>query len=386
MIQTGQSWPPFSEPYLQSNQDQNAAPQELRLSIPFFLHRLTSKLDEAIEHISKFFQSQERRLDNKLRTEPSEKHEEISKKLIPSNEHRGILTKLEQLRDAIPRECPRLGSVFAAGTYGTVGDIPLARLGSSPISFQPDWALLDLDPSYLTAESETKLQDSPWYAWRNRLHTGSWHVLQREWQGDFRDDPHHCSHFCIDDPASARTIDRLYRLSGVSTLCQPNTSCTVFKEGAVTGFTAGSTVGALAVIPTRSPGQASKALWSTEVVVVDRKGSSPFSRRGDSGAAVFDADCRVVGLLVRGVVPTVDADTLSGSDPDDDEETKEARQLAVVRQRFKELVKDSTSDSCLQWLTGKVQHYWGEELTFVTPIEPILEDIYNVTGQRAEIA
>ncbi|CAM1509071.1 Fc.00g028100.m01.CDS01 [Cosmosporella sp. VM-42] len=133
----------------------------------------------------------------------------------------------------------------------------------------------------------------------------------------------------------------------------------VGKRGARTGITYGivNEIKAVVRAPASHTGEDRAITW--EWIVVSAAGPRkqlPFARPGDSGAAVFDFQGRVIGLIGSGF----DHGRGNGRvfDADDDD-------------RFGERFRD--------------EYRYRKDLTFVTPIEVVLEDIRNVTGCEVEI-
>ncbi|KAK0387463.1 hypothetical protein NLU13_5775 [Sarocladium strictum] len=369
-------WPAILEPYLQPTArlegfqgDDEEGSRDMYLSHPTILFNLRHAFSEAIEEIRSVTQ-------------------ELTRKA-----HRSFDEGLDQADEI-------LGEVFAAGAYGSIIEMPETR--TSPATrFLSDWALVDIEPRYYTA-TRSELSESPWLAWLNRLNAPPADI-RRIFEDRFNHNPRFWANTSINDPDDSKL--QFLKISGVSNTTQPYVSTMVAKHGAITGFTLGNTVGAPAVIPRPNPkpnvASGNEYIWSTQLVVVGGDAKTPFSKPGDSGSAVINGNGKVVGMLVRGLIPAKptqfkqpNTDNGKGkgkgeeNEPIKDERTEEAssiRDLRMIRRRVNELLDSLTPRSVEGWLISQLREYRDYDLTFVTPIEPILEDIYKVTKQRAKI-
>ncbi|KAH8176205.1 hypothetical protein LIA77_04623 [Sarocladium implicatum] len=416
-------WPPLFRTYLQTEQDQGQSFRDMWLFNSYHFSRLrgshAKSLSNAISEVEQHINRESRHLLRQAENETSEdRQDQLYEQVNAIEQQRDMVQMLEELRDAVPADCPRLGSVFATGAYGTVTELGPENTGQDPKFFMPDWALINIDPNFAAAISDTRREPAPWLTWPNRLRLVAPNDLERSWSEAARDDPQHCSNSRIDDPESDRHC--FYKVSGISKSFRSDVPQTVFKHGATTGFTKGETLGALAILPRASPDDTGKATWTTEIVVV-MEGTSPFSQGGDSGAAVLDSDCRVVGMLVSGVVPTdlvqkiedkkkrkeqagkakaqaqdeqaedysaEGHDAHSGSDGPEEsdlEDMDKTEDQVRGRKWFDANVAEKWPQDPKNWLLSEMQQRKNQDLTFVTPIELILEDIQQVTGQRAEV-
>ncbi|KAI1636250.1 hypothetical protein F4809DRAFT_662702 [Biscogniauxia mediterranea] len=121
----------------------------------------------------------------------------------------------------------------------------------------------------------------------------------------------------------------------------------VGKGGGQTGLTFGTKSGLEAVV--RHPTPDGKAFYTWELLVVPGPGYTIFSDKGDSGSCVFNGNGCVVGLVTSS----------NDAKPEEKNDTPESEMPA--------------------WPTGT-------SVTFVAPIEWVLEDIRDFTGLQPVFA
>ncbi|RYP91918.1 hypothetical protein DL770_001978 [Monosporascus sp. CRB-9-2] len=136
----------------------------------------------------------------------------------------------------------------------------------------------------------------------------------------------------------------------------------VGKRGARTGLTFGVKNEIEAVI--RSPGCGLDDQLTWELLIVPTKGYEKFSDGGDSGSSVFDLEGRVVGLVTGSTHEPRFKDGKRKKHPGDDTSPDTAEEV------------DATA------LGTKVD---GTDITFVSPIQWVLDDIEDFTGMKPQI-
>ncbi|KAI0197108.1 hypothetical protein EV127DRAFT_403233 [Xylaria flabelliformis] len=122
----------------------------------------------------------------------------------------------------------------------------------------------------------------------------------------------------------------------------------VSKIGQKTGLTHGITSGIEAVV--RRPCKDSPAEYSREMLIVPKEGASYFSQHGDSGSAVFNNMGHVVAIVTA---------SNEGVAPQDADETPASEIVNIPR---------------------------GTDVTFAAPIQWVLDDIEDFTGQKPRLA
>ncbi|OIW29340.1 hypothetical protein CONLIGDRAFT_701402 [Coniochaeta ligniaria NRRL 30616] len=169
----------------------------------------------------------------------------------------------------------------------------------------------------------------------------------------------------------ADTQPRSVMLKGIwsSDKINQRQSVTVAKRGRTTGFTFGVTNEIKAVVRTVGQGQGQTVGW--EWIVIHEKDNKqfPFSQPGDSGACVFDMEGEVVGILTAGGV--VEKAMRRGK-----KHTKQDESLPV----------DSGATESGSVPSGLQDYSSCTDLTFVTPIDKVFEDIEKVTGCKPSLA
>ncbi|KAL2205865.1 hypothetical protein CC79DRAFT_1397857 [Sarocladium strictum] len=232
----------------------------------------------------------------------------------------------------IPQSCRRLGEVFATGAYSAVSDVPSTESGP-PTRFLSDWALVDIDARHYTASQSEKFE-SPWLEWLNRFHGPSWDILPSDKAARSRANPQYWANTRINDP-NDRRLQCLKISEELSDEPGFYNATKVAKHGATTGFTDGDAVGAPAVLPRLNPkpqvASKDEYTWSTQLVVVRKDTKTPFSKPGDSGAAVINEDGQVIGMLIGGFVPP------KGTQGEKTEESNWTKDEKMLEQRVTEL-------------------------------------------------
>ena len=109
------------------------------------------------------------------------------------------------------------------------------------------------------------------------------------------------------------------------------------------------------------------AAW--EWIVIAEAADKKFSQPGDSGACVFDMNGEVVGLVTSGGVAK---DVL--------------RRWNKYTEQDESLSVDSGAVESGPVRSESQGYSRGTELTFVTPIDKIFEDIEKVTGCKPSLA
>jgi hypothetical protein len=156
----------------------------------------------------------------------------------------------------------------------------------------------------------------------------------------------------------------------------------VAKQGATTNMTFGVTNEIKAVIRTPVAGGGRLPAWEWIVVVPKISEQSAFSQPGDSGAAVFDFEGRVIGFLGSGFCHGRE-DTIDGR-----KEVKAAPRLWKHYKMDDEMLPEDTGNDPEMDVSppqGFKQYTKGTDLSFVTPIHVVLEDIQLETGCKMEI-
>lgn len=165
----------------------------------------------------------------------------------------------------------------------------------------------------------------------------------------------------------ADTQPRSVMLKGIwsSDKIHQRQSVKVAKRGKKTGFTFGVTNEIKAVVRTVGLGETVGWEW----IVIHEKDNDNFSQPGDSGACVFDMNGEVVGLVTSGgTAGTVLRRWKRYTEQDEALPVDSgAKESGPVPSKF----KDDRS---------------GTDLTFVTPIDKVLEDIEKVTGCKPSLA
>ncbi|KAB5566103.1 hypothetical protein GE09DRAFT_728516 [Coniochaeta sp. 2T2.1] len=169
----------------------------------------------------------------------------------------------------------------------------------------------------------------------------------------------------------ADTQPRSVRLKGIwsSDRINQRQSVTVAKRGRKTGLTFGVTNEIKAVV--RTVGLGETVAWEWIVVSKAKDDNENFSRPGDSGACVFDMNGDVVGLVTGG--------------------------CGIAKPVLRRWEKYTEQDESLGVASGaqesgqapsEVQGYSSgrTDLTFVTSIDKIFEDIEKVTGCKPSLA
>ncbi|KAF2995434.1 hypothetical protein E8E14_002951 [Neopestalotiopsis sp. 37M] len=124
----------------------------------------------------------------------------------------------------------------------------------------------------------------------------------------------------------------------------------VGMRGSRSGLTFGQTSGIEAVL--REPMKNGTSLYTWELLVIPEGEKTAFSRRGDSGSCVFDLEGRVVRVLVGS----------SGEDPD---------------------------EGTTAWRGGLPMIWKAKnpvDVSFVSPIRWVLDDIQGFTGFRPRLS
>ncbi|TRX89539.1 hypothetical protein FHL15_009583 [Xylaria flabelliformis] len=122
----------------------------------------------------------------------------------------------------------------------------------------------------------------------------------------------------------------------------------VFKMGQKTGLTCGMISGIEAVV--RRPCKDGPAEYSWEMLIIPEEGASYFSQNGDSGSAVFNSLGHVVAIVTA---------SNEGVAPQDADETPASETVNIPR---------------------------GTDVTFAAPIQWVLDDIEDFTGQKPRLA
>ncbi|RYP55221.1 hypothetical protein DL770_010933 [Monosporascus sp. CRB-9-2] len=136
----------------------------------------------------------------------------------------------------------------------------------------------------------------------------------------------------------------------------------VGKRGARTGLTFGVKNEIEAVIRWPGCGLDDQLTW--EMLIVPTEGYEKFSDGGDSGSSVFDLEGRVVGLVTGSTNKPRFKDGKRKKHPGDDTSPDTAEEV------------DATA------LGTKVD---GTDITFVSPIQWVLDDIEDFTGMKPQI-
>jgi hypothetical protein len=142
-------------------------------------------------------------------------------------------------------------------------------------------------------------------------------------------------------------------------------SVKVAKRGKSTGFTFGVTNEIEAVV--RTVGLANNVAW--EWIVIGEREEKKFSDCGDSGACVFDMNGEVVGLLTSGR-----------------ETEKVSRRWKKYTEQDESLPVDSGAKGSGPVPSNYQDYSFGTDLSFVTPIDKVFEDIEKVTGCKPSLA
>lgn len=142
-------------------------------------------------------------------------------------------------------------------------------------------------------------------------------------------------------------------------------SVLVAKRGVTTGFTSGVTNEIEAVV--RTVGLGNNVAW--EWIVIAKKDEKKFSAPGDSGACVFDRNGEVVGLVTGGR-----------------ETSKVSRRSKKYTEQDESLPVGSGAKRSGPVPSDCQDYTFGTDLSFVTPIDIVLEDIEKVTGCKPSLA
>ncbi|KAK3366165.1 hypothetical protein B0T24DRAFT_638142 [Lasiosphaeria ovina] len=164
----------------------------------------------------------------------------------------------------------------------------------------------------------------------------------------------------------------------------PRTSFIVGKCGQKTQLTYGMTNDIKAIVrqPSNTKGNDRKITWEWLVISMDLK--APFSQPGDSGSCVFDTDGQVIGMVVGGAKQGengIGNNFVAGK--------------AVLR-KFKKMSPDDTTlpkDTGAQddpkmetpLPPGFHEYKRGVDVSFITPIQYIFDDIERETGCRPDL-
>ncbi|KAJ3552854.1 hypothetical protein NPX13_g11017 [Xylaria arbuscula] len=151
----------------------------------------------------------------------------------------------------------------------------------------------------------------------------------------------------------------------------------VAKRGAKSGLTFGTKSDVDAV--TRQPGYGiTSDVYTWEMVIVPEDKVDRFSAKGDSGAIIFDEFSRVVAMVTGSNGAHDDGRAPWGGVSDKDSPSKNPKSFGEHNNELKDADKASASDIPE---SGK-----GTEVTFASPIQWILDDIQDFTGQRVRLA
>ncbi|KAI1458158.1 hypothetical protein F4805DRAFT_474605 [Annulohypoxylon moriforme] len=137
---------------------------------------------------------------------------------------------------------------------------------------------------------------------------------------------------------------------------------TVYKVGASTGLTEGRLNGIQAVI--RKPADLDGHHYAWQMVVIPPKGGGRFSNNGDSGSSVYTPMGRIVGIL-----------TSSGSEGVWPEDGRRRHPGANISPRRVNPSNDKKAEAADEM-----------DITFVDPIQWVLDDIERFTSRKVELA
>ncbi|KAI1366397.1 hypothetical protein F5Y08DRAFT_351574 [Xylaria arbuscula] len=151
----------------------------------------------------------------------------------------------------------------------------------------------------------------------------------------------------------------------------------VVKRGASTGLTLGTKSGVDAVI--RQPGYGqNNDVYSWEMVIVPEDTAEEFSAKGDSGAIIFDDNGRVVAMVTGSNGIQNDGRAPWRGVPDKGSSSQNPKSF----EDHNDELKDADGPSAFDIPESRK----GTEVTFASPIEWILDDIQDFTGQRVQLA
>lgn len=149
----------------------------------------------------------------------------------------------------------------------------------------------------------------------------------------------------------------------------------VAKRGIITGFTFGTTNEIKAVV--RIPAGDSELCWEW-IVLPDpkRELKSKFSAKGDSGSCVFTMDGQVVGLLTGGYATA-------------DIRTPATRQAKTVHDNAPPLDPGPANYEKIRKAAASEEladYHSDPDLSFVSPMDFVFDDIRQVTGHEPRLA
>ncbi|PSR75950.1 hypothetical protein BD289DRAFT_457095 [Coniella lustricola] len=248
--------------------------------------------------------------------------------------------QLERLRAAaaynkkVLAECSAVSNK-SSRRVGSLAFLPTLRLSEQRLGFLTDWGLVAFDMDKFSHKPENKV------------------VIDQSLRGHFL-------------PRIKNNLLQL-RLSDQDSPSEKRSK--VAKRGSRTGLTMGTRSSIEAVVRHPDVGSESECLaW--EMLIIPPQGQDRFSANGDSGAAVFDTEGIIVGMV-----------TASTREPADDwRGVPGTRRTPTEHPGGNVLPQDAPADADLPRCP------WGQDITFATPIEVILQDIERFTGLKPKLA
>ncbi|KAI1381235.1 hypothetical protein F4677DRAFT_440448 [Hypoxylon crocopeplum] len=185
----------------------------------------------------------------------------------------------------------------------------------------------------------------------------------------------------VDRSPSPEELDNGFLTLTLAEEPEGQSSTWVGKRGAASGLTFGIKSAIEAVV--RRPGCGTEDMYAWEMLIVpDKWYGTKFSKEGDSGSCVFDIyDGRIIGLVTgsNGAKP-VQQEIWRGI-PAIEGDPSSSRQLKEYP--GKGISPKSTGETPVQRLRAYEE---GTDITFVSPIEWVLEDIQDFTGLKPQLA
>ncbi|KAH0598050.1 hypothetical protein MHUMG1_04422 [Metarhizium humberi] len=327
----------------------------LQLAVPLSaLEKCQEKLGNARHFVEHLLKPLQRRIDEFRASEWDE---------IKANIYRPLLQYADSLKKAVDEVYTAGDTGILERTLGHVAFSPtLASYSNSNTGFLRDWALVQLSASQFNEEPE------------NKVYIGYDGFTRSAESIPSLPDQEECLLEYLDGYG-------FLPIQGTRPWAiEQRQAFRVGKRGRTTRLTFGVVGEIEAILRTPMAAEEAKISWSYLVVayttdtVAETGQWTPFSQPGDSGSCVFDHTGRVVGIINGG------------------QESVEVERFGKHYQGVGSTLppEDSTTSSTPKGYTDFEKLYGREgkgavDITFVTPIDWILDDIKEFTGYTAKI-
>ncbi|KFG82711.1 hypothetical protein MANI_003830 [Metarhizium anisopliae] len=327
----------------------------LQLAVPLSaLEQCQEKLGEARRVVEYFLKPLQLKIDEFRASKRDEKK---------ANNYRSLLQYADSLKKAVDEVYTARDTGLSERTLGHVAFSPtLASCSNSNAGFSRDWALVELSASQFNDEPE------------NKVYIGNEGVNRSAKGIPSLPDKGECLLKYMDDYG-------FLPIQGTRPWAREQRQAfRVGKRGRTSGLTFGLVGEIEAILRTPMAAEEAKISWAYLVVAyttdIERMTGqwAPFSQPGDSGSCVFDHSGRVVGILDGG------------------QKSVEVQRFGKHYQGVSSTLppKDSITSSTTKVYTDFEKLYGKEgkgavDITFVTPIDWILDDIREFTGYTANI-